>query len=521
MFPVLFFEVGNRVDRGVGGVGRVDQCVSGLGGRCCKVVVGVPAGCAAAGGKQSLSTQQELLAHKSFSSLKHFVRIFEDLVELGCAAPPELPCLKAFAELDPSALQSPGLEMISSGDLGQRVRFWSSPLFKDFNETRCAALLNMAKTAGTVQTRQDALAALNLAVENMEPEGHPMRVSASWARCLFAPDVSPQVRLGFALGGKEGDRARFAREFSRIEGDDINWEVVEFFADIREVPTCVSYADFEATAKLVVDGGHRKIVVNPVVCSALEVRHDLQSAFPEPESLVLADLLLRATKAKLAAKHWPESHEPLAVPDDHLQAVSKSLSRLSPMKPPQWLTALREKATERKQSQRSDRDEKKEEETAPLIGCEPEPGSAAAAAAPQAGLSADSSARKVHPLRFKAKAKGKANTTKKQSQKEAPLALGDLVRICDMSEKVPERYRGQQGRVVKLQSKQAEVKMIGGANDGISKGIKYGLLTKLPPSEEDSEPSVSGPTKEEDDQCPDDGTNLAALLFSASGDFSE
>ena len=82
-----------------------------------------------------------LYTQKCFKVLKHFIPIFEDLVKLGCAAPVELDKLKAFAEHSTHDLKAPVLADFSSGDLKQRVKFFGSVLFKDFNETRCSALL--------------------------------------------------------------------------------------------------------------------------------------------------------------------------------------------------------------------------------------------------------------------------------------------------------------------------------------------------------------------------------------------
>ena len=57
-----------------------------------------------------------LYSQKCFKVLKRFCPIFEDLVQLGCAAPVELDKLKAFANQSTSDLTAPDLANFSSGD---------------------------------------------------------------------------------------------------------------------------------------------------------------------------------------------------------------------------------------------------------------------------------------------------------------------------------------------------------------------------------------------------------------------
>jgi len=89
-----------------------------------------------------------LYAAKCWKDLKHFVPTLRDLKILGAPVPCDIEALQKFAEADPIA-QEIYPDNFAAEDLTARVRFFASPLYKDFVESRATALLKAAQTATT------------------------------------------------------------------------------------------------------------------------------------------------------------------------------------------------------------------------------------------------------------------------------------------------------------------------------------------------------------------------------------
>ena len=60
---------------------------------------------------------------KAFPHLQHFVKIFKDLVALGCSAPRDLETFESFASTDPLNLDV-DVGSFAPADLTSRMRFF-------------------------------------------------------------------------------------------------------------------------------------------------------------------------------------------------------------------------------------------------------------------------------------------------------------------------------------------------------------------------------------------------------------
>ena len=137
-----------------------------------------------------------LCSGRCFRVLKHFVPLFTLLEEIGCPRP--LACLAAFAETDPASLESPDLKDFASGDLGMRLRFFDSALYKDFTLLRAAAILQAARNAVDSEARLQHLRSLQAAAENLDEEGGEFHKFSDWGVVPFPvrETLGDHLRLG-------------------------------------------------------------------------------------------------------------------------------------------------------------------------------------------------------------------------------------------------------------------------------------------------------------------------------------
>ena len=282
------------------------------------------------------------------------------------------------------------MEGFSFGDLGQRVKFFASPLYRDYVETRSRARLLAMQQAETQERREELLASLVASVENLEGDGGHLQQQAAWARGLFSAAVAPATRLSFALASDAAERVEFACQFKVLPSDGICWRAVRCAAGLVEVPREVTFDEFLHMVALVQEGGARsggkkmkkaanmkkkggarKSVVNPLVGAVCDFQAEVVWWSGAPESAWYRPLMQAVGAAKMGVPRWQtEDFAPDAVPEEHTPALSKALGRLFALKPPLWVVSLREKVADRKAKQ-----------AAP-------PGATAAEAAPEVALPA-------------------------------------------------------------------------------------------------------------------------------------
>ena len=171
-----------------------------------------------------------LYASKCFKDLKHFVKIFRDLCAVGCVAPCDLHGFEAFANADPKATDV-DVNLYAPDELEPRLRFFSSALFKDFQNLRTRALLDSARSASSGYERQVFLDALSAAA-NFQDSGDDTTENqklASWACALFGQGIPDQARVQFVLADSAGEqetkaRLDFALSFTALPAETLPWK---------------------------------------------------------------------------------------------------------------------------------------------------------------------------------------------------------------------------------------------------------------------------------------------------------
>jgi hypothetical protein len=359
------------------------------------------------------------------------------------------------------------LDGFAGGDVGMRIRFFTSTLYKDFSYLRSTGLLQAARSARNSAARSEAIAALRSAVANTEPDAEDHKKLGDWAHSLFAVGDAA-LTLAFALGDDALDRVRFAMSFSRLEGD-VNWEGALVLVDsVAEVPATLSPEAFLKVIDTAVSAGLRKAVTNPLAAAIWDFHQDLShgasSAGDSGKPAWQQDLLMAAAAVKLGARSWRSEFDCDRVPPEQLMLVARGLQKLWALKGPAWSANLREKAVQARAAEK--------EKTVLAVAAPGSPHETAAApgtpigaVAPEAGAVAlvtgvvapdgarapvsGAEIQAVIPARSKgaAKLKAKADAKKVAHQAaawRAPFVTGDQVRLVGSVKKA---FKGLEGRL--------------------------------------------------------------------------
>ena len=289
-----------------------------------------------------------LYSNKVYSSLNHFVEIFDELVDCGCKAPCDLPSLRKFAEADLLGAEVPAI----AGDLTSRMRFFSSALYKHFMELRASALETAAKSASDDEKRDGLLKAWYSAAESLEDPSCTDLKSASWARSMLTSSVPLVARVTFALEAESAQRVGYAATFGDGQVGGVSWRSLSCFVDTVDIPEAIGWIEFREAVVLVGKAGLRKQVVNPLVGGFLDFHTEVQMQFGEQTTWV-PGLLEAAARAKLGSRHWQEvALAAEVVAEGDIVPLSRMLGKLWPFRAPEWVSSLRDKAAELKQQQR-------------------------------------------------------------------------------------------------------------------------------------------------------------------------
>ena len=214
-----------------------------------------------------------LCSGRCFRVLKHFVPLFTLLEELGCPRP--LGGLEAFAETDPASLESPDLKDFASGDLGMRLRFFESVLYKDFTLLRAAAILQAARDAVDSEARLHNLRTLRAAVANLDEEGGEFHKFSDWGLSLFQSEG--RLAIAFALGDSAVERVQFANTFKHFE-HDLDWLAFLLLVDTQHKPAAaITLERFFDVVVAVDDAGQRKAISNPSAFHTADFVLDLEA----------------------------------------------------------------------------------------------------------------------------------------------------------------------------------------------------------------------------------------------------
>lgn len=400
--------------------------------------------------------------------LKEFVPLFQELELLGCPSPVLVTCLHAFSQVDPAVLAPPSLDGFAGGDVGSRVRFFTSTLYKDFTHLRSAGLLEAARNAMDRAERLAAIAALRSAAANAEVDEENLHKFGDWAHSLFAVG-DPALALKFAFGDDAPARVRFAMSFRRLEGD-VYWEGALVLVDSdAEVASTLSAEAFFKVVDTSVSAGLRKAIANPLALAIVDFHQELLQGASD-QSPWQHDLLVAAAAVKLGISGWRSDFDGDRLPNEKLTLVARCLQKLWAFKGPAWSATVREKAA----AMRAAEKEKAvavcgaaAEETPAPGSVQPEggapalenatPGTPNGGIAPDAGAlalgDAVGTARDTAPAipkaatakaKAAAKPKGKGAANKAADQPAAPFAKGDLVRLVGS---VKKGYKGLEGKV--------------------------------------------------------------------------
>ena len=321
-----------------------------------------------------------LYSNHSYTCLKHFVKIFDDLKAVGASEPVDLASLKKIAEADLLGGTVPEV----AGDLGAKMDFFGSQLYKHFLELRVGALATAARECTVAEKRNALLQTFYGAAQSMDDLGKrdAFLQSAGWARSMMDTSVPPVARVAFAFEADTAKRIAYAASFAKLQNpehsagppevkegasaaavpgltanapgtkayDDVNWSALMCFAAVTEVPRDLEWPAFREVLQLVANAGVRKKVHNPNLAGLLDFWVDVQTHFGH--EAWAEDLLSAAAKARLRADHWPEvafGAENLGITTDLaggtiLLAVVKLLDKLFKFRVPEFLSAMREKA---------------------------------------------------------------------------------------------------------------------------------------------------------------------------------
>ena len=452
-----------------------------------------------------------LYSGRCFLVLKEFVPLFEELAKLGCPSPVPLSCLQAFSQVDPAALVAPSLDGFAGGDVGMRIRFFTSTLYKDFSFLRSDGLLQAARSACNSAARSEAIAALRSAVANTETDEGDHKKFGDWAHSLFAVG-DPALALAFALGGDAIVRVRFALSFPRLEGD-VKWDGALVLVDSEaEVPATLSPEAFLEVIDTAVSAGLRKAVTNPLAAAIWDFHQDLlqgaSSAGDSEKPAWQHDLLMAAAAVKLGARSWRSEFDCDRVPPEQLMLVARGLQKLWALKGPVWFFNLREKAVQARAAEKERAALAASAAPGTPIETAAAPGTPIGAVAPEfsavalgTGVIAPDGAPAPEtgaailaaaPARAKGAAKVKAKAdAKKDAAWRAPFVTGDQVRL---SGSVKKAFRGLEGRLDHVGSSEVRVCITTpGPHKGKVKRVSTAaaVLVKSPAAEAAAVPSAA------------------------------
>jgi len=229
-----------------------------------------------------LILEKILLQNRIYSLLKHFVQVFEDLEKESFKKPP---MFSALQQLSTYELLSDEKMSVGDIDIGQRVTFYSSAVYRDFLEHRMVSRVDAAKIAETPEALKSCIEKVNSAASALD-KNQTISVDAArqvaWATSMFHDSVPEPERVVFAMDDTEGFRAArldFACEF-KVSGSF--WPALRYFTQIAPVPDSLSWDQFERAASLVQSAQVRKAVSNPIVGAVLDFRSGcLSSCAPE------------------------------------------------------------------------------------------------------------------------------------------------------------------------------------------------------------------------------------------------
>ena len=153
---------------------------------------------------------------KCWTVLKHFVTLLGELKTLGCTAPCNLEALDAFATTAPDNRDVTFSSFAVEG-LTERVKFFSSPMYKNFLERRADALLKKAREQKDLKTFDEWIELYGAAAHSLEgEEGVKHQRQLAWARTIFValPPKRPELSSSWEVAQIQLRRQKRVRALS-------------------------------------------------------------------------------------------------------------------------------------------------------------------------------------------------------------------------------------------------------------------------------------------------------------------
>jgi len=416
-----------------------------------------------------------LLKGKCFSVLKHFVTVFEKLETLGCSAPCQLSSLKDFANMELTTLAGPGVEW-GGGDMGMRVTFFASPLYKDYAEQRAGALLSAAARA-TGDERAQLLSALGTAVENLDDRELVQR--AGWATSMFTPGIPLDESLKHAM--KDVERVRFASGFG--EAGEVNWSIILMMVEPVDLPRGVTWAALDSACASVARAGCRKYVTNPIMAQVLDFRSEAGGALGFGSGAPGASIFVSAAvRAKLHGE-WADGSSEVdadAIDADDLASHTRCIAKLwheRQTSVPLWVARIRERAAEQKA--KKDAASSKLQAMAGNAELDALAAGSPAVAAEESGDDDAAPAAKPQPPRVRVTAKGGS-----KKKDEDRFVLGDIVTLdlASAGKLARQKYDKEEAQIIKVAPKAVKVTLLSGKYEGQTKQFAIEQCVLLQPS---------------------------------------
>jgi len=274
-----------------------------------------------------------LLDNDTYDVLAKFLDLFTKLDKKGCHAPKIRECLIRLAKYETTSDQELDLSGI---DLESRMRLIDSRLYKGFENIRAKELLTKSRTQfgdareKTLRILQSASGNLSLTFQETVKDllylyGCEVELESKVAWVLQKP-----IRIGLSAGFDLENRDDWDYAYLRV-----------FVAPPPAWPVDIKDTAFWKLCDLVVRGGGRPLVKNPVIASFLDLSVNFNKIFGAADRSWATTVLTNAGASKLGVPGWINQVDIHGIPEEGFKTCMKLLSPIFPSPEPEWLSGLK------------------------------------------------------------------------------------------------------------------------------------------------------------------------------------
>ena len=196
----------------------------------------------------------------------------------------------------------------------------------------------------TTEDERDTYLTTLIAIAESPSFENRLSKEVAWARGLFSTAKTARERVFFVLQGETAERIEFASSFYPLESDGVSWRALRCATSTTDVPTGMPWEEFSGMLELLDNPTARQSASNPLVGGLLDFRSELRTS----GAIALycaARHLQSAGASKMGVTSWqPEEDFHLdSAPQEHWRAIVKALGRLFMTRPPQWVSAARDR----------------------------------------------------------------------------------------------------------------------------------------------------------------------------------